>query len=109
MHELPPIGTVVQSKAGRDAGRYFMVLEHLDAQHVLTVDGRLRRLNKPKKKKVRHLCVKPVCLMEIQEKIVNGRRVFDADIRSGLETAGYGIRPCESKKEASISGQTGCN
>ncbi len=98
MNELPSIGTVVQSKAGRDAGRFFMVLGHLDAQHVLTVDGRLRRLDRPKKKKVKHLSIKPVCLMEIQEKIVNGKCVFDAEIRSELEKAGYG--PCASNKEA---------
>ncbi len=45
------IGQVVKSRAGRDKGRVFLVLEILDDKHVLVVDGDLRRLEKPKKKR----------------------------------------------------------
>ncbi len=47
-------GSVVQSKAGRDKGRFFLVVE-VENDHALIADGDLRKLNKPKRKKLRHL------------------------------------------------------
>lgn len=43
------------SKAGRDKSRSLIVLETVDENHVLLVDGDLRKLERPKKKKVIHL------------------------------------------------------
>ena len=48
-------GEIVKSRAGRDAGRYFVVKEIIDDSYVLIVDGSLRKLEKPKKKKVKHV------------------------------------------------------
>ncbi len=48
-------GQIVRSKAGRDKGQVFTVWEVLDGKHVLIVDGELRKLQKPKKKRVLHL------------------------------------------------------
>lgn len=48
-------GDIVISKAGRDKGRPFIVLEPLEEGYVLLVDGDLRKLDKPKKKKILHL------------------------------------------------------
>lgn len=44
------IGQVVKSKAGRDKGRIFLVLDIIDDQHILIVDGDLRKLDNPKRK-----------------------------------------------------------
>lgn len=49
------VGRVVRSKAGRDKGRLFLVVGVLDDAHLLIADGDLRKLEKPKKKKLRHL------------------------------------------------------
>lgn len=49
------IHSVVLSVAGRDSGRLFAVIGFADANYALIADGRLRRLEKPKKKKLRHL------------------------------------------------------
>ena len=46
---------VVRSKAGRDSGRLFLVVRILDEEHLMIADGDLRKLEKPKKKKLRHL------------------------------------------------------
>lgn len=51
------VGQVVKSKAGRDIGEIFLVYEVLDDNYVLIVDGKTRKLNKPKKKKIKHLMV----------------------------------------------------
>lgn len=49
------IGQIVKSKAGRDKKESFIVYEILNDNYVLIVDGRLRKISKPKKKKVKHL------------------------------------------------------
>ncbi len=49
------IGQFVKSKAGRDKGNVLIVFGIVDEQYVLVVDGDLRKLEKPKKKKVKHL------------------------------------------------------
>lgn len=49
------VGQIVKSKSGRDKGECFIVYEILDDEYVLLVDGKLRKLDKPKKKKVKHL------------------------------------------------------
>ena len=49
------VGDVVISKAGHDRGNLFVVLESIDSEYVRIADGRTRTLEKPKKKKRRHL------------------------------------------------------
>jgi ribosomal protein L14E/L6E/L27E len=49
------VGRVVRSKAGRDSGRMFLVVGVADDEHLLLADVDLRKVEKPKKKKLRHL------------------------------------------------------
>ena len=49
------LGELVCSKAGRDAGRKFVVVGIVDNRHVLISDGSLRKIEKPKKKKIKHI------------------------------------------------------
>ncbi|NLW22814.1 MAG: hypothetical protein GXY88_06125 [Tissierellia bacterium] len=79
------IGQVVRSRAGRDKGRVFLVLDILDDKHVLIVDGDLRKIEKPKKKKVKHLIVYNRILDEFKHKIENKIEINDAYIRKLLE------------------------
>lgn len=60
------IGQFVKSKAGRDKGNVLIVFGIVDEQYVLVVDGDLRKLEKPKKKKVKHLSKIGDIDMEIQ-------------------------------------------
>ncbi|HSN65511.1 MAG TPA: RNA-binding protein [Fusibacter sp.] len=60
------IGQFVKSKAGRDKGNVLIVFGIVDEQYVLVVDGDLRKLEKPKKKKVKHLSKIGDVDMEIQ-------------------------------------------
>jgi len=43
----------VYSKRGRDKGKAFVVVS-IDGEYVFLADGKLRPLNKPKKKKAKH-------------------------------------------------------
>jgi ribosomal protein L14E/L6E/L27E len=75
------VGQVVRSKAGRDKDRVFLVSEILDQQHVLLVDGDLRRLANPKKKKIKHLVVYQTVLKEFQERLGSDIKINNAYLR----------------------------
>ncbi|MBE6718445.1 MAG: RNA-binding protein [Ruminococcaceae bacterium] len=48
-------GSIAVSLAGRDKDRTFIIVGVLDERNVLIADGRLRKVEKPKKKKLKHL------------------------------------------------------
>lgn len=79
------IGQVVKSRAGRDEGNIFLVLKVLDDKHVLIVDGDVRKLDKPKKKKIKHLIVYNTVLPELKYRLDNNLELNDAYIRKLLE------------------------
>ena len=47
-------GSLVYSKAGRDKGRLFMVMDK-EADLVYLADGDTRRMDNPKRKKLKHI------------------------------------------------------
>lgn len=51
------LGSIVISVSGRDKSRIFIIVGVLDEEHVAIADGRLRKIEKPKKKKLKHLRV----------------------------------------------------
>lgn len=50
-------GDIVISTAGRDCGQMFLVWD-LQGDDVLLVNGKLRKINSPKKKNVKHVMFK---------------------------------------------------
>lgn len=90
MNSLPmEVGRVVFSKAGRDRGHYFVVVDVLDEEYVAIANGCQRKVDHPKKKKIKHLVAKPEVLEEIQEKIFAKKRIFDSEVRNKLDAIGY--------------------
>ena len=83
------VGRVVLSKAGRDRGHVFVVMELLDECHVTIANGCQRKVDNPKKKKIKHLVAKPELLEEIREKIFAKKRIFDSEVRNKLDAIGY--------------------
>ncbi len=49
-------GMLVKSKAGHDKGKIYVIAD-MDETYVYVVDGRLKKLESPKKKKYRHVQV----------------------------------------------------
>ena len=49
------IGDIVLALAGRDSERLFIVVGILDENYVYIADGKSRRVDLPKKKKIRHI------------------------------------------------------
>ncbi len=78
------VGSVVFSKAGRDKGNFFMVLEILDDAYVNIVDGEIRKLDRPKRKKIKHLKNTNDVLETIAVKVIKGTKIFDAEVFSAL-------------------------
>lgn len=72
---LPSIGSVVISMAGRDADRYFVVVAYCkETDYVLIADGALRKVDNPKKKKLKHLKEKSIIIPVIKERLEMGER-----------------------------------
>ncbi len=78
------LGQVVLSKAGRDAGRIFVVTGLIDDNYVLISDGSSRRLENPKKKKLRHLIITNNVIEAIAQKISSGEKCTNAELRKAL-------------------------
>lgn len=79
------VGQVVKSRAGRDAEKVFLILDIVDEQNVHIVDGELRKLDNPKKKKVKHLIVYKTVATEFKQKLDEKSMINDAYIRKILE------------------------
>ena len=48
------IGKIAVSKAGHDQNQFFVILKAED-EYVYLVDGKVRTLDRPKKKKIKHI------------------------------------------------------
>ena len=83
-------GRVVLSTQGRDAGRYFIVLEVMDDQFVLMADGLTRKLDHPKKKKIKHLRMKPI-VVNVDGATLPNKHLQDSDLRTALAVHGLEI------------------
>ena len=79
------IGQVVKSKAGRDIRWVFSIYDITDDQYVFVVDGDLRKLDSPKKKKIKHLIVFNTVIPEFTEKVENSVKINNSYIRKILE------------------------
>ena len=78
------VGSVVYSRAGRDAGVFFLVVEVVDDDFVKICDGDVRKLAKPKLKKIKHLKNLGETIESIGDKLQTGVKVYDAEIYSAL-------------------------
>lgn len=74
-------GDVVRSLAGHDKGGLFVVLDAIDGEHVLIADGKTRTLEKPKKKKRKHLKAIPAFRMEA----IASAQLLNADLKKFLK------------------------
>ena len=77
------VGQVVFSKSGRDKGIAFIVVAE-EGEYAYLVDGKLRTLDKPKKKKHKHIQVTYHVDDELAGKLTNKQYLNDADFRKAL-------------------------
>ena len=79
--------SLIVSKAGRDKGQLFFVID-ADEQYVYLADGKSRKLEKPKRKKRRHVQAAFQTESRIAEKIRNGEKVLNSELRKELANLG---------------------
>ena len=77
------IGSVVLSTQGRDKGMYFVVTA-IGKDLYYLADGGMRKLKAPKKKNVKHVSNSGVVLESIAQKLAEGKKVFDSEVKSAL-------------------------
>lgn len=66
------VGQLVKSVAGRDKNRWMIVVEVIDDDYVLVADGKSRKIERPKKKKIKHLSKTNTIFEDISKKIIQG-------------------------------------
>ncbi|MCL2433877.1 MAG: KOW domain-containing RNA-binding protein [Clostridia bacterium] len=72
------------SRAGRDAGRKFAILA-VEGEWLALADGQLRRVEKPKRKKLMHVRVTPHILPEIVLLLNDGTQIENHHLRKALK------------------------
>lgn len=78
------IGQIVLSKMGRDKNRFFIIFDITDDGYVYLIDGKLRKIKKPKKKKIKHIAPTMFVSEEIKEKILK-KKLTDAEVAKVIE------------------------
>ena len=78
------IGSVVISKAGRDRGRPFLVVGVVDDDFVMVANGALRKMDRQKKKRRKHLKPTGRVVTELRARLAAGQPVEDHELRSWL-------------------------
>lgn len=81
----PELGVLAVSRAGHDRGKVFLIVGRSGSEYVLLADGMTRKLDCPKKKKLKHVVLLPQRNLEIAEAISDGRSLTDADLRRALK------------------------
>lgn len=76
-------GQVVYSKAGRDKRKPFIIFD-FDEDYLYLVDGDLRKIEKPKKKKKIHVQIVNKIDFDIKQKLDANSYILDSDIRKAL-------------------------
>jgi ribosomal protein L14E/L6E/L27E len=79
------IGQYVRSKAGRDKNHIFVVLQVIDNEYVLVADGDVRRIESPKKKKLKHLEEYNLISEVVREKTKDEKKLTNLMIRKEIE------------------------
>lgn len=82
--DVVTLGRVVVSTQGRDKGQWFVVYQLLDEQHVLVCNGDSRKLEHPKKKRIKHLTGLPF-MVQVTGKGGSGGAISNSDLRKALQ------------------------
>lgn len=74
---------LIKATAGREKGKYFMVL-CVSEDYVMICDGKGRTVNKPKKKKIKHIKYLDYSLTRIRKKLEEGKQINNSEIRKEI-------------------------
>ena len=78
---------IIESLAGRDKGKFFYVID-TEENFVLIADGKGRKLENPKRKKLKHVRRVTRTETRVAMKILNGDKVLNSELRRDLAAFG---------------------
>lgn len=78
------IGSIVISTMGRDKGMYFIVVA-VEENYVYLVDGSVRKVDKPKKKKIKHIELTNYYNENIATRVKKKHKITNQDIKKALK------------------------
>lgn len=76
-------GSIVRSIAGRDKGDLFIVISR-EGDYAYLANGELRKVDRPKKKKLKHLQGSNAVSEFIQNKLQTTGKVTNSEVRKAL-------------------------
>ncbi|MDR0838289.1 MAG: KOW domain-containing RNA-binding protein [Oscillospiraceae bacterium] len=80
-------GDIVRSINGRDAGGLFFAVR-VDGEYLELADGRGRRIEKPKRKKLKHTQRVAYSESRAAEKLRSGEKITNAELRRAISELG---------------------
>ncbi len=78
------VGDVVVSVQGHDMGEWYIVSDVI-GEFAYLIDGKLKPISKPKKKKIKHILKINQNANEIAQKLTLGQYLQDAEVRKTLK------------------------
>ena len=78
------VAQIAKSLNGHDKDELYIIVR-TEENYAFCCDGRLRMLDNPKKKKLKHLQVSNYQVDDIKDKIDNALKLSNSDIREAIE------------------------
>lgn len=78
------IGQIVYSKSGRDKTKAFIVIS-VEGEYLYLADGKLRKLEQPKRKKIKHVQGTNYVNVELKDKLETESYIQNAEIFKALK------------------------
>ncbi|MFP4016667.1 MAG: RNA-binding protein [Halanaerobiales bacterium] len=83
------LGEIVESSAGRDKGKYYIIVGIEGENFVQLADGDLRRVKHPKRKNIKHLRFTGDIIEELAIWLRDKRRIRDEDLKKFIKDYQY--------------------
>lgn len=80
------VGDLVVSQKGRDENRIFLIVDKISEDYVLIADGYFRKIETPKKKKIKHITHYNVANERIMQKLQEGKKITNAELRKMIKS-----------------------
>ena len=93
------LGRIVQSTQGRDKNRYQIIIGIEPDGRVLVVDGEAHKVEKPKRKSLKHLKGKPKVAEDILYLLQQEKPLENYLVKKALLRSGYRQNPQDEKEE----------
>ncbi len=83
------LGEIIISTAGRDRGKYYLIVDIEDENYLKVADGDKKRIERPKRKNIKHLRSTGYIDEELLIWLSNGKRVRNEDLKKSLRDYEY--------------------